>query len=125
MSSDGESSRSEVLNRIQKETQRLKNRKKRLEVDHQQGSVVEVSVVEQPESAITSAGLSSSSSSTKKKESRPSDPSSTSKGKGKVSRTTAAALVIEPSTGSYFEDPVPAHQMSSHLKSEHEAFKAR
>jgi hypothetical protein len=35
------------------------------------------------------------------------------------------ALVIEASTGSYFEDPVPANHMSSHLKSEHEAFKAR
>jgi phosphatidylinositol 4-kinase len=35
------------------------------------------------------------------------------------------ALIIEPSTGSYFEDPVPANHMSSHLKSEHEAFKSR
>jgi hypothetical protein len=34
-------------------------------------------------------------------------------------------LPIEASTGSYFEDPVPANQMSNHLKNEHEAFKAR
>jgi hypothetical protein len=34
-------------------------------------------------------------------------------------------FLIEASTGSYFEDPVPANQMSNHLKNEHEAFKAR
>jgi hypothetical protein len=34
---------------------------------------------------------------------------------------------IEPSTSSYFEEPVPAQNqnMSDHLKSQHEAFKAR
>ena len=37
----------------------------------------------------------------------------------------APELILEPSTGSYFEDPVPANQMSNHLKNEHEAFKAR
>jgi hypothetical protein len=34
-------------------------------------------------------------------------------------------LVIEKSSRSFFKDPVPANHMSSHLKSEHEAFKAR
>jgi hypothetical protein len=34
-------------------------------------------------------------------------------------------LPIEASTGEFFEDPVPANQMSNHLKTEHEAFKAR
>jgi hypothetical protein len=48
-----------------------------------------------------------------------------------VSRGTEAALDLplriapEPSVGAYFEDPVPANQMSTHLKSEHEAFKAK
>jgi hypothetical protein len=35
-------------------------------------------------------------------------------------------FIIEPSESSYFEDPVPAqNNMSDHLKSQHEAFKAR
>ena len=32
---------------------------------------------------------------------------------------------IELSAGNLIEDPVPSNQMSNHLKSEHEAFKAR
>mmetsp|Transcript_28768 Transcript_28768/g.81140 ORF Transcript_28768/g.81140 Transcript_28768/m.81140 type:complete len:1026 (-) Transcript_28768:71-3148(-) len=34
-------------------------------------------------------------------------------------------LIIEPTESAHYEDPVPANQMSSHLKSKHEAFKAR
>jgi guanyl-specific ribonuclease Sa len=95
----------ESLTRIQKETQRLKDRKKRLAVD------------QAAESATTPKSTPPSSSS-KRQESRRPDPSS-------KDLPTAASLVIEASTGGYFEDPVPANQMSSHLKSEHEAFKAR
>jgi hypothetical protein len=38
---------------------------------------------------------------------------------------TPYLIETAPSTSNYFADPVPARQMSSHLKSEHEAFKAR
>jgi hypothetical protein len=114
--------RSVVLNRIQRETQRLKARKKRLEAEHHpaldsdlQGTDATTTTVEkQQESATTtksSAASASSSSLTKRQEPSRQPPST--------------SLVIDPSTGSYFEDPVPSNQMSSHLKSEHEAFKAR
>jgi hypothetical protein len=39
--------------------------------------------------------------------------------------SSSRAFVIEASEGVFFEDPVPARNMSSHLKIEHEAFKAR
>ena len=41
------------------------------------------------------------------------------------SREAAPEFLIEPSSGNIFEDPVPSNQMSNHLKSEHEAFKAK
>ena len=41
------------------------------------------------------------------------------------SREAAPEFIIEPSSGNIFEDPVPSSQMSNHLKSEHEAFKAK
>jgi hypothetical protein len=39
--------------------------------------------------------------------------------------SSSRAFNIEASEGVFFEDPVPARNMSSHLKIEHEAFKAR
>ena len=40
-------------------------------------------------------------------------------------REAAPEYLVEPSSGFAFEDPVPSNQMSTHLKSEHEAFKAK
>lgn len=39
--------------------------------------------------------------------------------------SNSAPFVIENSESNAFEDPVPERNMSSHLKSEHEAFKQR
>jgi hypothetical protein len=116
MTSEGES-RSEVLKRIQKETQRVKNRKKQLEVDYQHQHHSHQQVPLEQESTTTRSTATNSSSSRLQESS--SDPPSSS------TTNVILPLLIEPSTGSYFEDPVPANQMSSHLKSEHEAFKAR
>ena len=107
----------EALNRIQKETQRLKDRKRRLAVENQVPVEQEAEESATPRSTTATAAVAAGSPS-RLQESRQSDP--TSKG-----LPTAASLAIEASTGGYFEDPVPANQMSSHLKSEHEAFKAR
>ena len=42
-----------------------------------------------------------------------------------VYHTPLGPEIIEASESYYFDDPVPANQMSHHLKNEHEAFKAR
>ena len=104
--SNGRGTSSEALERIQRETQRVKNKRRTIDSDRKK-----------PEQH-------------RQRQHQPNyhNPSVEVSAPNHVHtppRHAEHPLNIEPSTGSYFEDPVPARNMSNHLKSEHEAFKAR
>jgi len=107
-----------TLRRIQEETQRVQARKKRLTPERNKNS----SNGETANSRLDRSDRSESS-----REHR--TPVLLEEPHGKRVATASVPeqreLIIEPSDGVFYEDPVPTNQMSTHLKSEHEAFKAR
>jgi hypothetical protein len=117
----GQSSNS-TLRRIQEETQRVQARKKRLTPEHKHEKNTGVDHLnnrsEQSESSIDHPH-------------RPPILLDAPSGRKRVAKAAAppppvqTELIVEASEGVYYEDPVPTNQMSTHLKSEHEAFKAR
>ena len=120
---------SEVLKRIQKETQRLRRRISNDKSAYSEDSNTNnLSLYDDEQSQLDEEYHHPDQTSNGKGQEKSESfdhPSIEVTGSGTINPPPKLHYIVDNSTGSVFEDPVPRSNMSSHLKDEHEAFKQR